>query len=290
MLFSLEAAYDERVGSAIADTLMVGGKRLRAAAPDPLTVVVTFPEPFAPGLRILDNLPVFPKHLLGAALKSGTFGSAWGVGTPPDQIAGLGPFVVSEYAPGQRVVFARNPRYWRRAANGDALPYLDRVTIEIIPDQDSEVLRLDAGQPRHDGDRAARARTTRALKRAADAGRLKMLDLGVGFDADSLWFNLKPGGLGPDDTPRRAGCRAISCGARSRWRSIASCSPTRSSSAPACRSTARSPRPTGSGTPICRRCRTTRRAPGRSWRRSASPIATATACSRTRPTGRPASR
>ena len=29
-----------------------------------------------------------------------------------------------------------------------------------------------------------------------------MLDLGVGFDADSLWFNLKPGGLGPGD--RRA--------------------------------------------------------------------------------------
>jgi peptide/nickel transport system substrate-binding protein len=199
VLFSLNAAYDERVGSVIADTLLVGGKRLRAAAPNPLTVVVTFPETFAPGLRILDNLPIFPKHVLGEALKGGTFARAWGLGTPLDQIVGLGPFVVTEYAPGQRVVFVRNARYWRKAFNGDALPYLDRVTIEIIPDQDSEVLRLDAGGL----DMTAtelRAEDYTPLKHAADAGRLTLLDLGVGFDADSLWFNLKPGALAPGDS------------------------------------------------------------------------------------------
>jgi peptide/nickel transport system substrate-binding protein len=198
VLFSFDAAYDQRVGSAIADTLMVGGKRLRVAAPTPLTVVVTFPETFAPGLRILDNLPILPRHVLGETLKDGSFGKAWGLGTPPDQIIGLGPFVVSEYAPGQRVVFTRNDRYWRKAANGDALPYLDRITIEIIPDQDSEVLRLDAGRL----DMTAtelRAEDYTPVKRAADRGRLKILDLGVGFDADSLWFNLKPGALEPGD-------------------------------------------------------------------------------------------
>ena len=61
------------------------------------------------------------------------------------------------------------------------------------------------------------------LKRAADEGRVKLLDLGVGYDADSLWFNLKPGAFAA--IRARRGCSATSCAARSRWRSIASCSP-----------------------------------------------------------------
>jgi peptide/nickel transport system substrate-binding protein len=198
VLFSFEAAYDDRVGSALADSLSVGGKKLKVAAPDSLTVVVTFPAAFAPGVRILDNLPVLPRHKLGEALKNGTFAQAWGLSTPLGQLAGLGPFVVTEYAPGQRLVFGRNSRYWRKDASGRALPYLDRVIVEIIPDQDSELLRLDAGQLDMTTTEM-RPEDYAPLKRAADAGRLKILDLGVGFDADSLWFNLKPGGLGPGD-------------------------------------------------------------------------------------------
>ncbi len=198
VLFSFEAVYDNRVGSALADSLSVGGKKLKVTAPDPLTVVVTFPAAFAPGVRILDNLPVLPRHKLGEALKNGTFAHAWGLSTPPGQLAGLGPFVVTEYAPGQRLVFSRNSRYWRKDAKGGALPYLDRVIVEIIPDQSAELLRLDAGQLDMTTTEM-RPEDYAPLKRAADAGRLKILDLGVGFDADSLWFNLKPGGLGPGD-------------------------------------------------------------------------------------------
>jgi peptide/nickel transport system substrate-binding protein len=198
VLFSFEAAYDDRVGSPLADSLTVGGKRLQVVAPDPLTAVVTFPAAFAPGVRILDSLPVLPRHKLGAALKNGTFAQALGLGTALDQLVGLGPFVITDYAPGQRLVFGRNSHYWRKDASGTALPYLDRVTVEIIPDQDSELLRLDAGQLDMTTTEM-RPEDYAPLKRAADAGRLKILDLGVGFDADSLWFNLKPGGLGPGD-------------------------------------------------------------------------------------------
>ena len=59
-------------------------------------------------------------------------------------------------------------------------------------------MRLDAGQLDMTTTEM-RPEDYAPLKRAADAGRLKILDLGVGFDADSLWFNLKPGGLGPGD-------------------------------------------------------------------------------------------
>ena len=36
----------------------------------------------------------------------------------------------------------RNPRYFGRAADGTALPYLDRLVIDVIPDQSAELLRL----------------------------------------------------------------------------------------------------------------------------------------------------
>ena len=46
--------------SAAADTLEIDGKKLRAEATDPQTVVITFPDLFAPGLRMLERLPVLP--------------------------------------------------------------------------------------------------------------------------------------------------------------------------------------------------------------------------------------
>jgi peptide/nickel transport system substrate-binding protein len=201
VVFSFQAAYDERSGSGLADSVKAGGKKLLVAATDPHTVVITFPQPFAPGLRILDPLPMLPRHKLEPALKAGTFTKAWGLDTPPSEIVGLGPFVLSQYIPGQRVVFARNPRYFGRAADGTALPYLDRLVLEIIPDQSAELLRLESGQL----DMMTSEISPDAyapLKRAADQGRVKLLDLGVSRNADGLWFNLKPGALGED--PRAA--------------------------------------------------------------------------------------
>src|SRR6185436_3870172 len=64
VLFSFEAAYDQKDGVVLGSSVMVGGKPLQVAAPDPLTVVVTFPEPFAPGVRLLDNIPIVPRHKL----------------------------------------------------------------------------------------------------------------------------------------------------------------------------------------------------------------------------------
>ncbi len=201
VVFSFEAVYDEKQGSVLGSALQVGGRNLQAAAVDPLTVAVTFPEPFGPGVRILDNLPILPRHKLGPALAAGTFARAWSASTPPGELAGLGPFVLTGYAPGQRLTFARNPRYWRTDPDGRRLPYLDGLTVEIIPEQDTEVLRLEAGQLDMTTTEI-RPEDYAPLKRAEADGRVRLLDLGVGFDADSLWFNLKPGALGPGD--RRA--------------------------------------------------------------------------------------
>ncbi|MGE5245977.1 MAG: ABC transporter substrate-binding protein [Betaproteobacteria bacterium] len=197
VLFSFEAAYDTRNNSPLADALEVGGRPLEVAAPDAHTVVVTFPSAFAPGVRILDNLPILPRHVLQAAEQAGTFASAWGIGTTPADVVGLGPFVLSEYVRGQRLVFTRNPHYWRTDDRGTRLPYLDRVVLEVVPDQNAEVLRLEAGQIDATGD-AVRPEDYAPLNRAADAGRITLRDVGVALNPDVMWFNLKPGAFAGD--------------------------------------------------------------------------------------------
>src|SRR3989442_2780733 len=146
VVFTFDAAYDGQTHGGVGDSLRVAGKKLKVVATDPQTVTVTFPEPFAAGVRLLDNLPMLPRHKLEAALKSGTFSSAWGLSTPLSEIVALGPFVVARYVPGPPVWLVRNPHYFSTASDGGALPYVDRGTIDIIPDQNAEMLRLEAGQ------------------------------------------------------------------------------------------------------------------------------------------------
>lgn len=201
VVFSFAAAYDKQTDSVLADAMTVDGQPLQVTAIDPQTVAIAFPVPFGPGVRILDNLPILPKHRLDAALKGGTFAKTWGTSTPPSEIAGLGPFVLKEYAPGQRIVFDRNPHYWRSSPDGVALPYLDRITIELIPDQNAEMLRLDAGQIDVMNEEVT-AEAYASMKQAADQGRVQLVDVGAAFQADSFWFNLKAGAYGPD--PRAA--------------------------------------------------------------------------------------
>jgi peptide/nickel transport system substrate-binding protein len=109
---------------------------------------------------------------------------------------GLGPFVVARYDAGQRVVLARNPHYWRKDRAGRALPFLDGLTLDIVPDQNAELLRLTSGQADVlQGE--LRPEDIRTLRPHADAGRIVLTDVGPGLDRHVLWFNLGPGPAAP---------------------------------------------------------------------------------------------
>ena len=53
--------------------------------------------------------------------------------------------VLREHVAGQRLVLERNPHYWRKADDGQPLPHLDRLILEVVPDQNAELLRLTSG-------------------------------------------------------------------------------------------------------------------------------------------------
>ena len=196
VVFSFQAVY----AAGVPEAIEVDGKRLTVTAVDPRTVTITFPSPFAPGLRILDNVVILPKHKLQPLLAAGKLTTAWLASTPPSEMAGLGPFVVSSFEAGQRLVLAKNPHYWRKSGSA-SLPYIDRVVFDIIPDEQTQLLRLEAGQIDMTSSQLP-AEDYAPLKKDADAGRVKLYDLGPALYPDFFWINLKPGAFAGD--PRAA--------------------------------------------------------------------------------------
>jgi peptide/nickel transport system substrate-binding protein len=186
VVFSFRAVYDN--ASLLADTLLARGEPLTVVAENANTVVIRFPSAFGPGLRLLDGVPIVPRHRLEQSLNAGTFRSAWGPSTPPSEIAGLGPFMLRNYEPGQRLTFDRNP-YYGRLDGGQRLPRLEHIVLEVVPDQNAELLKLQAGEIDFTQSEI-RASDVALLRRAADRGRIVLTELGVGLDGDLFWINL----------------------------------------------------------------------------------------------------
>jgi peptide/nickel transport system substrate-binding protein len=67
-------------------------------------------------------------------------------GSPRKDSAVLGPFEMGEYKAGAYVLLRRNPKYWKRDANGHALPYLDSIRLEIQQNRELELLRFRRGE------------------------------------------------------------------------------------------------------------------------------------------------
>jgi peptide/nickel transport system substrate-binding protein len=54
---------------------------------------------------------------------------------------GSGPFMVKEWVRGQRLVLERNPHYWKQGQ-----PYLDRIVVEYVPDENARMLKVESGE------------------------------------------------------------------------------------------------------------------------------------------------
>jgi peptide/nickel transport system substrate-binding protein len=191
VLFSFRAAY-EAPGSVLAHVLKIGDKPLTIRAESGDSVTVTFPEKFAPALRLLDSLPILPRHKLEAAFNAKTMKEAWTPARPVTDMAGLGPFVLTEHLSGQRMVFTRNPHYWGRDPNGVQLPYLDRMTLVVVDDQSVEALRLESGATDLMANADIQPESYLRFKQLASQGRVQLIDGGPALDANVLWFNLAP--------------------------------------------------------------------------------------------------
>ncbi|MBL8013853.1 MAG: ABC transporter substrate-binding protein [Candidatus Omnitrophica bacterium] len=136
--------YNPEVANSSRDIFTVDGKPFTVEKVDDHTVRFVLPVKFAPFLKGMSQ-SILPKHVLESAVKEKKFNYTWGIDTPPQEIVGEGPFVLRTYQPGEKVVLKRNPHYWRKAPDGESLPYLDEVLILIVPSSDVELLKFMEG-------------------------------------------------------------------------------------------------------------------------------------------------
>jgi len=191
VVFTFQALHDAKVASPVASSVRVADKPLTVRALDERTVVLIFPAPYGPGLAVLDSLPILPRHKLHSALEAGTFRDAWSTSTPLAEIVGAGPFVLQQYEPGQKLLFRKNPHYWRRDGEGQTLPYLDEIELQIVPEQNAELLRLQSGTADLiTGE--VRPEDLAVLQPLVDQQKLQLVIAGIGTSPNGLWFNLTP--------------------------------------------------------------------------------------------------
>ena len=58
---------------------------------------------------------------------------------------GAGPYRFAEWQSGSHVVLEKNPEYWKKGADGQPLPYLDKLTYRLIIDDSVRLLELRSG-------------------------------------------------------------------------------------------------------------------------------------------------
>src|SRR6201993_4446409 len=184
---SFTVYFDEAVGSPQRDLLVIVGKPLTVSKLDQYTVRFTLPRPYAAAERIFDGLAMLPKHLLEKPYREGKFEQAWSMNTAAGQIAGLGPFRLKQYVPGQRVVLERNPYYWKVDSKNERLPYLDELTFLFVGSEDAQVMRFEAGET------SMISRLSpdnyNLLARESDRMRAQLADMGPSLEYNFLVFN-----------------------------------------------------------------------------------------------------
>jgi peptide/nickel transport system substrate-binding protein len=188
VVFSFEVYLDAKVHSPQRDLLEVGGKPIQVQKLGPYRVGFDLAVPYAAAERLFDSVAILPRHLLESAYREGKIGEVWGLSTDPKIVAGLGPFRLKQYTPGQQIVIERNPYYWKVDTAQHRLPYFDELAFLIVPTEDAEVIRFEAGDL--DVLEKMGADNNALLEREQKARGYRLFNLGPGLEYDFLFFNL----------------------------------------------------------------------------------------------------
>jgi len=111
--------------------------------------------------------------------------------SPPGELIGSGPFVLKEYVPAEKIVYRRNPHYWKVDSRGQRLPYLDEVVILLVKDLNLQWQKFEAGELDIFMDLPAdHYKEAQAMEKRGSAALIR---LGVSLNSNWVCFNMHPG-------------------------------------------------------------------------------------------------
>jgi peptide/nickel transport system substrate-binding protein len=189
--------FNEKIPNSSVDLFRIGEKGLfpTVRQVDDRRVEFVAPEPFAPLLRFAGG-SVLPRHALEKYVTQTDgkgnllISSAWGTDTDPKQLVGNGAYILKNYEAGQRLVFERNPYYWRKDAQGNPLPYIQQYVVQTIEDTNASLSQFRAGGLDVE---AVTPEFFALVKKEEKRGNFKILNGGPALSSSFLIFNLNQG-------------------------------------------------------------------------------------------------
>jgi peptide/nickel transport system substrate-binding protein len=187
VVFSFNLYLDEKLHSPQRDLLVIDDKPIVVKKLNDYAVEFDLAKPYGPAERLFDGLAILPSHLLEKTYRDGKLEQAWSTGAHPEEFAGLGPFKLKSYVPGQQTILERNSNYWKKDSRGNSLPYLAEVTFLFVPTEDAQVIKFQSGET-HLLERLNADNFT-VLQKDAKAKGECLKDLGPGLEFQFLVFN-----------------------------------------------------------------------------------------------------
>ena len=187
VVFTFRVHEDESTHSPQRELLIVGGQPIAVTKLDAYTVRFDLAAPYSVAERLFAGIGILPRHLLEKSYAEHRLAGSWGLTGPVGRVAGLGPFMWKEYVPGERLVLARNPHYWKVDAHSVRLPYLDEIVFVFTSSENAQVLRFLSGEA--DVVESLSPENFFALREEEVHRGFQLYDAGPGLEYTFLLFN-----------------------------------------------------------------------------------------------------
>lgn len=143
VVFSLDRA---RNGDLSPWAGLLGSIETVAAEGNTITLGLKNPDPTILSMLSTFNTAIVSKAAFDAAAGATDQEKSAAIFAATSAGVGSGPFYLCGFEQGATMDFCANEHYWKMGADGKALPYLDKVHFEIIPDDATRILKLQAGE------------------------------------------------------------------------------------------------------------------------------------------------